>query len=65
MKKTIALLTGGTTGEWVVSVKSAATIAQNIDPNLYDVYKIMLNEKGWFMNLLILLKLKLIKMIFP
>ncbi|MCX2574469.1 D-alanine--D-alanine ligase [Pedobacter sandarakinus] len=48
MKKTIALLTGGTTGEWVVSVKSAATIAQNIDTNLYDVYKIMLNDKGWF-----------------
>jgi len=48
MKKTIALLTGGTTGEWVVSVKSAATIAQNIDADLYDVYKIMLNEKGWF-----------------
>ncbi|MFC4210844.1 D-alanine--D-alanine ligase [Pedobacter lithocola] len=48
MKKTIALLTGGTTGEWVVSVKSAATIAQNIDTNLYDVYKIMLNDNGWF-----------------
>ena len=48
MKKTIALLTGGTTGEWVISVKSAATIAQNIDTNLYDVYKIMLNDKGWF-----------------
>lgn len=48
MKKTIALLTGGTTGEWVVSVKSAATIAQNIDTELYDVYKIMVNENGWF-----------------
>ncbi|WP_421943559.1 D-alanine--D-alanine ligase [Pedobacter sp.] len=48
MKKTIALLTGGTTGEWVVSVKSAATIAHNIDADLYDVYKIMLNDKGWF-----------------
>lgn len=48
MKKTIALLTGGTTGEWVISVKSAATIAQNIDTELYDVYKIMLNDKGWF-----------------
>ncbi|WP_443938926.1 D-alanine--D-alanine ligase [Pedobacter sp. MW01-1-1] len=48
MKKTIALLTGGTTGEWVVSVKSAATIAQNIDTTLYDVYKIMVNDKGWF-----------------
>lgn len=48
MKKTIALLTGGTTGEWVVSVKSAATIAQNLDPEKFDVYKIMLNENGWF-----------------
>lgn len=48
MKKTIALLTGGTTGEWVVSVKSAATIAQNLDPAKFEVYKIMLNENGWF-----------------
>ena len=48
MKKTIALLTGGTTGEWVVSVKSAATIAQNLDPDKFEVYKIMLNESGWF-----------------
>jgi D-alanine-D-alanine ligase len=48
MKKTIALLTGGTTGEWVVSVKSAATIAQNLDASKFDVYKIMLTETGWF-----------------
>lgn len=48
MKKTIALLTGGTTGEWVVSVKSAATIAQNIDTSKFEVYKIMLTENGWF-----------------
>ena len=48
MKKTIALLTGGTTGERVVSVKSAATIAQNLDPDKYDVYKIMLTQQGWF-----------------
>ena len=48
MKKTIALLTGGTTGEWVVSVKSAATIAHHLDPNKFDVYKIMLTQQGWF-----------------
>ena len=48
MTKTIALLTGGTTGEWVVSVKSAATIAQNIDTSKYEVYKVMLTENGWF-----------------
>jgi D-alanine-D-alanine ligase len=48
MKKTIALLTGGTTGEWVISVKSAATIAQNLDPDKFEVYKIMLTQQGWF-----------------
>ncbi|WP_316822511.1 D-alanine--D-alanine ligase [Pedobacter gandavensis] len=48
MKKTIALLTGGTTGEWVISVKSAATIAQNLDASKFDVYKIMLTQQGWF-----------------
>lgn len=48
MKKIIALLTGGTSGEWVVSVKSAATIAQNLDPDKFDVYKIMLTQQGWF-----------------
>lgn len=47
MKKIIALLTGGTTGEWVVSVKSAATIAQNLDPQQFEVYKIMLTANGW------------------
>lgn len=48
MKKTIALLTGGTTGEWVVSVKSAATIAQNLDADKFEVYKIMLTQQDWF-----------------
>jgi D-alanine-D-alanine ligase len=48
MKKIIALLTGGTTGEWVISVKSAATIAQNLDTDKFEVYKIMLTQQGWF-----------------
>lgn len=48
MKKTIALLTGGTSGEWVVSVKSAATILQNLDTEKFEVYKIMLTDQSWF-----------------
>lgn len=48
MKKTIALLTGGTSGEWVVSVKSAATILQHLDTEKYEVYKIMLTDQNWF-----------------
>ena len=48
MKKIIALLTGGTTGEWVISLKTAVTIAQNLDPAKFEVYKIMLTENDWF-----------------
>lgn len=48
MKKIIALLTGGTTGEWVISVKSAATIAHHLDTDKFEVYKIMLTQQGWF-----------------
>jgi D-alanine-D-alanine ligase len=48
MKKIIALLTGGTTGEWVISVKSAATIAHHLDPDKFEVYKIMVTQQGWF-----------------
>jgi len=48
MKKTIALLTGGTTGEWVISIKSAATIAHNLDTDKFDVYKIMLTDLTWY-----------------
>jgi len=48
MKKIIALLTGGTTGEWVISVKSAATIAHHLDADKFEVYKIMVTQQGWF-----------------
>ena len=48
MKKTIALLTGGTTVEWVISIKSAATIAHNLDTDKFDVYKIMLTDLTWY-----------------
>ena len=35
MKKTIGLVTGGFTGESVVSFKSADFVASQIDPNKY------------------------------
>ncbi len=48
MKKNIALVTGGFSGEAVISYKSAATIAANLDPAKYNVYKIDINPDGWF-----------------
>ncbi len=51
MKKNIALVTGGFSGEAVVSYKSAGTIGNNLDPDKYNVYKIDVNLNGWFYEL--------------
>jgi D-alanine-D-alanine ligase len=48
MKKKIALITGGYSGEAVISYKSAITIENNVDTNKWDCYKIDINPKGWF-----------------
>ena len=48
MKKTIALITGGFTGESVISLKSAAQIEQNLDASKFEVYKIIISSKSWY-----------------
>ncbi|MEI9946670.1 MAG: D-alanine--D-alanine ligase [Chitinophagaceae bacterium] len=48
MKKNIALVTGGFSGEAVISYKSAVTIDTNLSRKLFNVYKIDINPKGWF-----------------
>ena len=47
MKK-IALVTGGYSGEAVISYKSAATIQNNIDATKWDSYLIDILPAGWF-----------------
>lgn len=48
MKKNIALVTGGFSGEAVISYKSATTISSNLDRNRFNVYRIDINRDGWF-----------------
>lgn len=48
MKNKIALLTGGYTGEYVVSLKSASAVLENIDKEKYDVYKIVVDKTNWY-----------------
>lgn len=48
MKKTIALVTGGFSGESVISYKTAITIKNNIDPEKWICYTIDINPSGWF-----------------
>jgi len=51
MKKNIALVTGGFSGEAVISYKTAVTIGNNLDPGQYNVYIIDINTSGWFYEL--------------
>jgi D-alanine-D-alanine ligase len=51
MKKNIALLTGGFSGEAVISYKSAVTIDNHLDRKQFNVYKIDITTRGWFYQL--------------
>jgi D-alanine-D-alanine ligase len=48
MIKKIALVTGGYSGESVISYKSAATIEANLDKEKWDCYLIDIHPDGWF-----------------
>ena len=48
MKKKLALVTGGLSGEAQISYKSAVTVGNNLDRSLFDVYKIDINPDGWW-----------------
>lgn len=48
MKKKIALVTGGLSGEAQISYKSAITVGNNVDREKYDVYRIDINPEGWW-----------------
>jgi len=48
MKKRIALVTGGFSGEAEISYKSAVTVGNNVDRDKFDVFTIDINPSGWF-----------------
>jgi D-alanine-D-alanine ligase len=47
-KKRIAFVTGGYSGEAVISYKSAVTIENNIDTDRYEAFKIDIHPTGWW-----------------
>ena len=47
MKKNIAVVTGGNSGEYEISLKSGHNVAQSLNKNLYNVYVIHLRGKDW------------------
>lgn len=47
MKKTIALITGGFTGEYQISLKSAETVGKYLNKDKYNVYQIIISKENW------------------
>lgn len=47
MKKNIALVTGGFTGESVISYQSAENVRNNLDLTLFNVYTIDIRQDDW------------------
>ncbi len=47
MKKNIAVVAGGYSGEYDISIQSANTISNNISAEKYNVYKILIDINHW------------------
>jgi D-alanine-D-alanine ligase len=47
-KKNIALVAGGYSGEYVISIGSAGVAEKHIDPSKYNVYKIIVEREKWY-----------------
>jgi D-alanine-D-alanine ligase len=47
-KKNIALVAGGYSGEYAISIQTAITIENNIDKEKYNLYKIIIERESWY-----------------
>ena len=50
MKKNIALITGGSSSEYTISIKSAETVAAHIDTNKYNLFVISVIRDKWIVT---------------
>lgn len=51
MKRNIAIIAGGDSSEWVVSMKSAEGLMTFIDPEVYNRYTVIIRNKEWYVAL--------------
>ncbi len=48
MKKQIAVVSGGNSGEFGISVQSGLVVAKYLDPNLFKAYPILIKGNEWY-----------------
>ena len=46
--KNVAIICGGDSGEFEISVKSAQVVKKNLNPELFDSHIIVVSKKGWY-----------------
>ena len=46
--KNVAIVCGGDSGEFEISVKSAGVVKRNLDPEKYNAYVMVVSKKGWY-----------------
>ena len=46
--KNVAIICGGDSGEFEISVKSAHVVKQNLNPQQFDSHIIVVSKKGWY-----------------
>ena len=46
--KNVAIVCGGDSGEFEISVKSAQVVKKNLNPELYDSKIVVVSKKGWY-----------------
>src|ERR1051325_3644327 len=49
-KKNIAVVTGGYSGEAVISLQSAEQVMNHLDAGKYNCYKVILSQEKWIME---------------
>ena len=47
MKKNIAVVMGGYTSEYSISLISGSVVVKHLDKNKYDVYPVIMEQNGW------------------
>ena len=47
-KKNVAVVMGGFSDEYIVSLKSGQLIFDELDRDLYNVYRVHVLKEGWF-----------------
>ncbi|MFA6923251.1 MAG: D-alanine--D-alanine ligase [Bacteroidales bacterium] len=50
IKKNIAVVCGGFSKESEISIKSASNIINNIDGKIYNAYKVLIEQNGWYVE---------------